>query len=331
MNGPAGKNVYEDEQKPGGQKRPNWWQPAAIGALGAFAAPMPILLAVAPGLMAYLGVAGGVSMLLAAAGVCTALSWLLSGETGLWFLLAILPAAFLITAMLRKKAAYFDTALYASALSAGGLYGVYGLRDILAGHDGFHTIQETWRMMADMVVAAGVPGLTAEQLESMLRPITLNIPTVMPSVICMMGAGIGLFSVLLSRRLSARAGAPVKPMRPFIRWRVPRAAASGALVLGLGLLVCAYVLELPRMDAVISAASVVVFVPFTVQGLSLMCFLFRTRRGGGRRSPGLLLGMLALGLLVFPMGLVSILVTSCTLTGLFEQLWRSRDRFPPQG
>lgn len=328
------KDAYFQEKAP---KRIGLWQPLAVGVFAALAGPLPLLLLPAPGLVGYLGAAAGLGMMLAAAGVAIALAYLFAGTMGLWALLAVLPAGFLLAFLLRRRAAYFDCALYACACVAGGLYGLYGLRDILAGQAGFYSLQESWQQIADGLAAGleGGPGmgelmgLDPKLFSDSLALVGDMIPVVMPAVICLMATAAGFVSLLLARALAKRAGAPVKPMRPFRLWAVPRPAAYGAFLMGLGLLLCTYVLKLKDIEAIALAASVVIFAPFTIQGMSFFVFLIAAQKQFGRTSRnGLMIGLLALLLLLFPMGAISILLTTCSTLGLIEHFWRLRERFP---
>ncbi len=315
----------------GTKKRPGLWQMLLIGMGFAISGFLPALQLVLPGFLAYLGVSGGwfalgVAALAGAAAVLT-----LAGTSGLWLLLPVCLPGIGIAAAVRRKAAWFETALLASCLAAGALYAVTCGPDLLAGRNAFFTVQETiaqiWEVLEQQLktlpneLLAGIDGKMIARIGANLRA---QAPIIMPAIICFFGACIGLFSVLICRRLALSAGAQLKPMRPFMFWRVPGSFIKGLLTMAAGIIILA-LLQLPALDAVLPAVIVVACVPFCVQGISLTMFFFMLRKR--RRGTGLLIaGLVVLSLL----GAMMYFITLFTSMGLLEQVLHIRRRMLEQ-
>ena len=304
-------------------RRPGWWQSILIGLGCALGGLLPIIFAVAPGFLAYLGVAGCWGRLLLGAAVFAAALYGMGGLSALWALGVVVPGAVCLAFMLRRKKSYFDAALYTAGLHAAGLFCLLCLPDILAGRNAYAGIQETFRQIGEMMVQQAqavqgqmMGGIDAALLEQAGRQLAASVPFVMPAIICVFGAFAGLISLLCCKGLSRRRGADLKPMAPFCLWRVPKSAVAGMATLAAGLLVCTW-LDVPAMDAVAPACIVVIGAPFLVQGLCLTDFLMRMRRSGCL-TIGALVGIV---LLLIPYSILSV-----TVLGFAEQLLQLRKR-----
>ncbi len=308
-------------------KKPGFLTALLVGAAGIFCVLMPPVLFVAGGLFGYLLLAGGAVPFMLAAAVSAAGIYLLTGITGLWILAMLLPASICLSVMLRKKASYFDTALFTSAIYTACIYLPLNLADILNGSPAFYTLQQfftqTWA--ESLSLSASMPELVAPEqlalLESAGRVIAAQLPVYMPAALCAFGGLLGLFNLLLCVRLCRRAGTPIKPMHRFMLWQMPKSFMGGMIILALGTLL-ASLIGVSAMDAVVAAVGVIVLLPFAVQGLSVLWFILHVRRPGGIMS-GLLVVILVF---TFPMSILSL-----AIMGAFEQLIHLRRRMLERG
>ncbi|MDL2218551.1 YybS family protein [Christensenellaceae bacterium OttesenSCG-928-M15] len=303
-------------------KRPTLFYALPIGALGAAGVAFPLLLIFTPGLFSYLALGAGMAAFLLAALVAGALSYLLVGLGGVYMFVCTLLVGLCLFVMLKKKAAYFDTALFSAAIVTMMLYLSMNLYDLLSGNTAFYTMQqimrEFWSMgLYDTGVFAGV--LTQAQWEiyvDMGQAYANALPDVLPAAICALGAAFGLTNTILAGRFSGRAGLDVKPMRRFSLWKLPRSFSSGLFIMAVGLIIVNEA-GLPAANAVTYAVLAVIMLPLFVQGLSTYWFFTNVRR----QKSFVKWGMVVLLVLTFPTCLVIM-----GIFGLTEQIIKLRER-----
>lgn len=303
-------------------KKPGLIAALLIAVAGLACTQLPPLLFVAGGLFGYLLIAGSPLLFLLAVALCAVGAYALAGISGLWLLGLILPAALCLFVMLRRKAAYFDTALAVSALFTVAFYLMLNLPDILAGSTPFYTqqqwVSEIWS--EGSAIWAQSSGLGADQLALMQelgRDIAAQLPVYMPAVLCAIGALMGLCNLLLCKRMCRRAAAPIKPMRVFHLWQLPQSFLYGTLTMAAGLLIAPSI-GVSAMDAVTAAAFIVALLPFAVQGVSVMWFMQKVRRS----SSASLVFLVVVLVLTFPLSVISL-----GLVGLLEQILHFRRKF----
>lgn len=307
-------------------KKPGLLAALLIAAAGLACTLLPPLLFVAGGLFGYLLIAGGPLLFLLSAALCAAGAYALANVAGLWLLAMILPPALCLFIMLRRKAAYFDTALAVSALFTVAFYFMLNLHDILSGSPPFYTQQQWFREVWSQgsVMWAQTSGMGADQLALMQelgKSLTAQLPIYMPAVLCGLGALMGLCNLLLCVRMCRRAAAPIKPMHAFHLWQLPKSFLYGTLTMAAGILI-APSLGVSAMDAVTAAAFIVALLPFAVQGLSVMWFMQKTRRS----SIGSFVFLIVILVFTFPLS-----VFSLGIVGLLEQIFHIRRKLLQRG
>lgn len=307
-------------------KKPGVVAALLITVAGLASGLIPPLLFVAGGLFSYLLIAGGPLLFLLSAALCAAGLYVIGGVQGLWLLAMILPTALSLYIMLRRKATYFDTALLVSGLYTIAFYLMVSLPDILSGAPPFYTQQQMFsafvNQMAQMVTqTSGISADQAALLQEYGRALTAQLPIYMPAILCATGATIGLCNLLICVRLCRKAAAPIKPMRPFHLWQLPKSFLYGMLTMGAGVLI-APALGVSAMDAVATAVYIIALLPFAVQGLSVMWFMQKVRRS----STAWFTFLIVILVLTFPWSVVSL-----GLVGLMEQIFHLRRRYLERG
>lgn len=303
-------------------KKPSLPIAALIGLAGAASVLLPPGLFLAPGLFAYLLLAGGTVPYCTALAVSAAGAYLLAGTSGLAVLGMIIPVSFCLLLMLRRKAGYFDTALAAAALSVVYFYLIYALPDLLAGNPAFTSMQELLTVFINFMQeqSALLPGgSTPEtaQLLASLRVLNRMLPTLMPGFICLLSAMSGLFNLLICYKLCKSARVAIRQMPPFALWQLPKSFGTGALIMIAGALV-ASLLKFSGIEAVAFAVAMVAGAPFAVQGISLIWFVINLRKRSGL--------MIALFVLMMILSISTLMITMA-FVGVFEQLLHLRRKF----
>ncbi len=305
-------------------KKPGLLAALLIAAAGLACTQFSPLLLVAGGLFGYLLIAGGPLLFLLSAALCAAGAYALANVAGLWLLAMILPAALCLFIMLRRRAAYFDTALFVSALFTVAFYFKINLPDILAGSPPFYTLQQWFSEFWAQGAAswAQIYSLSADQLklvQELGRYYAARLPIYMPAILCGIGALMGLSNLLLCVRLCRRAASPIKPMHAFRLWQLPKSFLYGILTMGAGVLI-APALGVSSMDAVAAAVFIIALLPFAVQGLSVMWFMHKARQSSDDAFV-IVIMVLVLLLSVFSLGIV----------GLLEQIFHFRRKLLQRG
>lgn len=303
-------------------KRPSILIALLIGAVGALCAWFPPLILVAPGLFAYLLLAGDVLRIFVAVALSALGAYALASVGGVVIYGGLILIALAIVLMLKKQRAYFDTALLCAAIATVIFYLATNLHDLMNGNSAFYTLQEYYRAALQAMTASGgtfSSFLPAGQMDALIANgdyIAAQLPVIMPAALCLFGAVSALSSVVLAARLSVKAHVPIRPMRRFIVWRLPKSFLWGAVVLIAGVIVLSF-LDAPALDAITPAVLIVCALPFFVQGLSAYWFIMVVgQRGTANRI------LLIVLLIILPAPTLLVL----TLFGMLEQFMHFRKR-----
>lgn len=303
-------------------KKPTLPIAALIGLAGAASVPFAFGLFLVPGLFGYLLLLGGAVPYCVALAVCAGGAYLLGGMAGIAVLGVVVPVSACLAIMLRRKSSYFDTALVASALSAGYYYLFYALPDLLAGAPAFTGIQAAANTVIGMLQEqlallpyGEIPEM--QQLLASFRVANRMLPTMMPGILCVIAALSGLFNLLICYRFCKKAHAPARAMSAFARWQLPKSFGTGALIM-VGGTIAASLFNFAGIQAVILAVAMVVGVPFAVQGICLIWFIINLRGRNGL--------MLALFILMMVLALFTFMITM-SFVGMFEQVLHLRKKF----
>jgi len=300
-------------------KKPSPWWMLLIGALGAGCSYVPLLLLLVPGCMAWLILSRGWLALLGAMTITIAGTLAIFGTPYLVFPGIILLGALCLTILLRRKAPYFQSAMICAALYTVMFYALICLPGILGGRGAFADLQQIFSQTADQVRLSGAL-FPADQIDALLAQLTyieIQIPIVLPGLLCAVGAVMSLVNLLICKRLCVRTGAPVKDMTLFCFWRAPKSFFIGCIVMLIGCVIGDY-MQLPAMDAVWFAVQAIILVPFIVQGLAFLHFWLHLRRAP---RPAFVF-LYVLLVLSYPSTL-----TLLTFLGFLEQLLGLRKRF----
>ncbi len=297
---------------------------AAVGLAGISVLP---LLLIAGGLFGYLLVAGGIVPFAVASALFAGAAFLWQNTSGLLMAALVLPAAICMGVMMRKKAAYFDIAFACAALYTAAIYLKISLPDLISGSPAFYSLQQNWDAFIKYAVITFSQGpyqAPADQLamwEQLGRELSVELVIYMPAIICTTGALTGLINVLFCKRLSRRANAPIKPMRPFLLWQIPQSSFYGMLTMAAGTFI-AFELNVFAIDSVIPAVYMIAAVPFAIQGLCVLWFTQQVRRSG----MGSLLFLFVLLFFTFPLSILSL-----GIVGLVEQVFHLRRKYLQRG
>lgn len=304
------------------RKKPSILIAGLVGLAGAACIGVPVGMLVVPGLFAYLLLAGGTAQYLVALAVVGAGVFAIGGVNGLPFLLLFLPAPLYMGLMLKRKAAYFETALACAGMFAALLYLSLNLPDLLAGEAPFSSMQQmTAKVLEETKALPMYEMLHADAkalYDSTAGSIVSLVPVGAPAFICGLAAFCALGNLICCVKMSAAAGAPVRPLRKFMLWQLPKSFSTGMLILAAGVLLL-YLLEFAAADAVLLAVVALGVIAFAVQGISMIAFLLHARKGKGR---GMLIALIVLLVFTFPACIISL-----ALVGLMEQFTRLRQRY----
>lgn len=308
-------------------RKPSPPQAMLIGLAGYACGILPFGLLVVPGLFGYLLLTGGAAVYALSIAICAALLYILHGVSALYVLALIMPVSLCLYVFLRRKAGYFDTAFAVAALTTVLLYIACNLGDLLAGNPAFSAIQAAYTAAWDemLVMLRESPQMDPAMLTEMVRvglEIAYLLPTAMPAAICVMGALSGLFNLLYCVKPALKYGAPLKPLRSFCMWQLPKSFGSSILLVFCGVLFM-IAIDYGPADAMLYTIFAIAAIPFAVQGIGLIAFTMRLR---GQRMH-MTLTIVAVFVILFSgdLGyLVSMCVLSFAAVGVLEQLMQLR-------
>ena len=309
---------------------------AVLTGIGAAAASLfPVLYFAVPGLFGYLLIVGGLAQCLVALSLGLLGTYLLTGTVaGLMLLLPTIAVGVCLSVSIVRRQSYFDIALLCAAIMAGLAFLSISYEDMQRNLPPFSTFQAAFTdlgaevleqlLLANQTTAA-LPQARIDEFALTYTRLAVMLPTYMPAALCMIGAAMGLSNLLFCMRFCRKtiADATIKPMRRFIFWRLPRSFIRGAMFLIAGTFVL-FLLDAPGIQAASNVVSTIIMIPFAVQGVSVLFFMFYT----GMTRPHMRALLIIALVLSFPVSVFFLM-----LYGALEQLFHLRRRLmrPKQG
>lgn len=296
---------------------------AAAGFLAAGATPFFPLLLLLPGAFAFLYRGLGRRFFATAALVWAVSCAVLHGlENSLFWYVFVLPAGLGIGIALERQVAYRSIGAAASVFFALCLYWLICLPSLLEQGNPFFMAQEVMGSAFDQIsaLAAQTPSDTSaitDYLDS-LRP---AIPALVASGIVYVSMGCAGINVLLARRLSLKAKAPLRPMAKLWGWRLGRGFFSGSFVLAAGALVL-WLSDVSYAPAAIASFQAIVFAQLMLAGAGAMEFYLQRRP---RRAQGARAAIIVVTVLLLPTSLYFLMGV-----GLLDYITKNPRRLPPQ-
>lgn len=294
---------------------------ALIGLVCMLGMYVPVLLFVAPGFLAFTGLAWGTPAFVAAA-LFSAAGAFFAMDLGSALLIVsiFLPAAFALFILAKKRAPWRNTTFYVSSLLCAGFYSYMCLPSLFAGDAPFAMVSEAAAQKSAELLesfrTAGAEPEIIKELTQNLKQLETVIPKAMLSLILAAGLIFGLLSVVIAKSLAKKAGASLAPMEKFEMWQLPKDFLWGSIFL-FAIAVIGMLLDYSEFDAVFLAVQAVIAVPLAIQGLSFEYYLL-----GRRKNPSLARSILILAIIVlFPFS-----VAALVLMGVLEQIFKLRIR-----
>ncbi len=294
----------------------------AVGALSMFFVPF---LFVIPAFIVFLGMYS-VANIIASCASAAVVAYLVGGTSALLILIPLMLPVIALVICMKMKVAWFETAMIACVAVTAGMYILITGPDIIAGRDAFYSVREMFEMMSvsmseqlSILPEAMRMGFDEENLEEAMAIISAQLPIVLPSVICIIGAIGGFVNFVIAKSLCKKNSLNIRPMAVFSKWRIPRSFVFGLLTIWGGILLLSFT-QFAAMDAVLPIVGVVTCVPFSIQGLSIYVFLMKRRRN--LLSVWILVGAMVL----FPVAFVPYAILMLVMFGIVEQVFHIRRR-----
>lgn len=297
-------------------------------SLALFTAPAVAALAAAA--MCRLGERPGARLLLPLLPPLLALPLVWPGAGGVIAVLMLPATALAIWLLQKRRLGGFLTATACAVLAIAALYALVCLPGILDGTGAFAAAQAVVAEAGEFLLQGLAPlrnvaGYAEEiqMLEKLCNAIYLAVPSLLIGMLCLLGAGIGFFAVVLffACTRAHRDACGIAAPKPFRFWSIPKRYTIG-IVLLYGTALLLYLFGYANAEAVYNTVSALLGFPLLVQGLALVAFLLSLRK---KRS-------VALSVIVFTIiGVLFPLTYSMLSTvGLFDQFIRFREReLPP--
>lgn len=241
----------------------------------------PIILAVTPGLFAYVLITGGVINAIISLIISGAIIYYMLGFSGIYVFALIIPAMIVFYIMLKKKSAYFDLAFLLSAVFAGALYIIFTLPDILNSLPTFTTIsqlfEEYWQAYSSTTEFESMLSIVApegglDEAKKLVELALSQVSSVMPLTICGMAGIMGLSNTVMAVKQLNFIKWDIKPMRKYLFWGVPKSFSSGIMVWIIGIIVLSFT-NVKSQDGITSLIIFICAMPFVVTGLSFVRFM----------------------------------------------------------
>ena len=261
-----------------------------IGLGAALSAFMPFLLLLVPALLGFVGAAWGTVSFVVASLTAAAGLFLFTYDTAiaLYMLAAFLPASVILAFVLKGKRPYRYAVIFISAVFALFGYAIACLPSILAGNGPFDGITANMSEMAKKVISMLPQIFPNEQqvyvLESLILRSVDVVPQAVVTLILVTAELFALSNTLIAYWLLKHAKKEIRPMAPFLAWQLPKDFLWGAIILGIGAVVCA-IIGLEGTPAVVAAVQCIIVPPFALMGLAFFEFttVFSPKRSTGWR------------------------------------------------
>lgn len=241
----------------------------------------PLMLAVTPGLFAYVLITGGAITAIISLIISGAIIYYMLGFSSMYVLAFIVPAMIVFYVMLKKKSSYFNLAFLLSAVFAGVFYLLFTLPDILNGLPSFTTIsqwfEEYWQTYTalpefEAMLSLIGPKGSFDEAKRLVELAISQVSSIMPLVICSMAGVMGLINTIMTVKQLNAVKWDIKPMRRFMFWGVPKSFSSGVMVWAIGIIVLSFT-DVKSQEGITSLIIFISVMPFAVSGLSFLRFM----------------------------------------------------------
>lgn len=295
---------------------------AVLGLLGALSGVTAFAL---PMFLSFMFIAWGFAPALLCLAACLGLGGAMAGlPTALFMLYGGVPAAAVITFIIKKKLPWRTAVIACSFLMGIALFARFCAPSLLAGQDAFAAVKAAAVTLGEELSAAtaglDVDGRTSEMLTLFAVVLPDMIPSLAITAITTFAMAASLANVVVARVLLHKAGyKELKPMMPMQLWQLSPNFKYAAGAAAIGALACT-IAGLNNATAVVALAEQIICGPLALMGF---CYLdFSTRLGKpGSKSRRIIIYALVI--------ILPYRTTVLAVVGLIDRALKFRRRFVP--